>query len=127
MTDRQTRNFSPVTDRKLKCPCCGEGLLSVATFIVLETVRMYFNKPVTISSAARCPDYNKSVGGSPKSKHLALPDQEFDAVDIIVAGVDPADVYEYLDSLPYSNLLGLGKYDTFTHMDTRGYAARWVG
>jgi len=127
MTERQTVHFNPSVDKKLKCPCCGEGRLSVATFIVLETVRMHFDKPVTITSGPRCSTYNRKVGGSARSEHLIVPDEDVEAVDFVVEGVKPHDVYAYLDSLPYANLLGLGKYKDFTHMDTRGYRARWKG
>jgi len=40
-----------------------------------------------------------------------------------VDGVPPADVYAYADSL---GLGGVGRYDTFTHIDTRSNGpARW--
>ena len=46
-------------------------------------------------------------------------------MDIVVKDVSPTQVYLYLKNTAYSNLLGLGKYKEFTHVDTRGYAARW--
>lgn len=127
MQIRSTQHFNPVIDRKLKCSCCGAGQLSVAAFIVLETVRMHFNAPVTIESGPRCRAYNKKVGGASKSEHLIIDDEDVDAVDIKVQGHTPQEVYMYLKSLPYANLLGIGKYKTFTHVDTRGYGARWNG
>lgn len=127
MTERHTKHFHPVTDNKLKCQCCGEGRLSVATFIVLETVRMHFDKPVYITSGPRCEKHNRAVGGSARSEHLIIEGEDVEAVDIQVDGVKPHEVYRYLCDLPYANLLGIGKYKTFTHVDTRGYAARWVG
>lgn len=41
------------------------------------------------------------------------------AADIVVAA---ADVYKYADSI---GTRGLGKYNTFTHVDTRSKRARW--
>jgi len=130
MTARQTSNFNNVTDRYLTCECCKQGQLSIAAFIVLETVRMHFNSPVSLSSGPRCKKHNRRVGGADKSEHLIIQDEDgvlldTDAVDITVRGVTPHEVYMYLKGLPYSNLLGIGKYKTFTHVDVRGYGARW--
>lgn len=127
MTVRSTLNFNPVIDRKLRCSCCGEGQISIAAFIILETVRMHFDAPVTITSGPRCRAYNKKVGGADKSEHRIIDGEDTDAVDFVVKGHTPQEVYMYLKGLPYANLLGIGKYKTFTHVDTRGYAARWQG
>ncbi len=124
---RSTQHFNPATDRKLRCSCCSKGQVSIATFIVLETVRAHFKAAVTIVSGARCTTYNKRVGGATKSKHLIREDKDVTAVDIQVDGKTPAEVADYLKNLPYANLLGIGKYSTFVHVDTRGFAARWNG
>jgi uncharacterized protein YcbK (DUF882 family) len=86
---------------------------------------MHFNKPVTVLSGPRCRAYNLKVGGAKKSEHLIVDGEDVEAVDISVEGVSPTQVYSFLKGLPYANLLGLGKYKTFVHMDTRGYGARW--
>ena len=135
---RHTQHFNRLSDRMMVCPCCGKGELSVATLIVLEVVRVHFGVPVTITSACRCPEYNalERISGGYKSRHLTAhpdtsgntlvwTDRETDAVDITVQGIEPQVVYHFLYTLPYANLLGLGKYNTFTHVDTRGFAARW--
>jgi len=60
------------------------------------------------------------VGGSPKSQHLVAR-----AIDFSIRGVSPEDVYNYLDK-KYAGKYGVGRYGTFTHIDTRtGPAARW--
>tara|TARA_R110002020_G_scaffold225658_2_gene435749 strand:- start:2321 stop:2581 length:261 start_codon:yes stop_codon:yes gene_type:complete len=86
---------------------------------------MHFDSPVTITSGPRCKKHNQAEGGSRNSEHLIKDGEDVDAVDIQVAGQTPQAVYMYLKNLPYSNLLGIGKYKTFTHVDVRGYAARW--
>jgi uncharacterized protein YcbK (DUF882 family) len=86
---------------------------------------MHFDAPVTITSGPRCTKHNKSVGGAKNSEHRIIEGEDVDAVDIQVKGHTPTEVYMYLKNLPYANLLGLGKYKTFVHMDPRGYAARW--
>ena len=50
---------------------------------------------------------------------------EAEAVDFVVRGVKTSAVRTYLNKQPYANLLGIGKYDTFVHVDTRGVKARW--
>lgn len=86
---------------------------------VLQDVRDYFKVPVTINSAYRTPAYNKKVGGVNASQHI-----RGTAADISVKGVAPAKVYTYLTE-KYSNKYGIGKYPTFTHIDTRSTKARW--
>lgn len=120
---RHTENFDPNTDTKLLSRGDPSVQLAVATFIVLEDVRRHFGKPVTINSAVRLSRHNKEVGGSKTSYHL--PAQGACAADFEVEGVEPAEVQAYLKSTPYANLLGIGSYITFTHVDTRGYPARW--
>lgn len=122
---RSTKNFNPTVDFKLHCSCCRKGQLSIATFIVLETVRAHFGKPVTVMSGPRCKEYNKKVGGARASEHLIVDHKDVNAVDIQVKDVSPTQVAKFLEELPYANLLGIGKYPTFTHVDTRGYGARW--
>lgn len=85
----------------------------------LENIREYFGAPVAINSGYRCPTHNANVGGATSSQHLTA-----DAADIVVKDTDPADVYAYADKL-IGGHGGVGKYDTFTHIDCRGHKARW--
>lgn len=104
---------------EFKCPCCDFSVVDVELLRLLERVREHFKKPVTINSACRCNEHNINVGGSIGSKHkLGI------AADIVVKDIDPKDVYAFLDRhLP--NTLGLGNYDTFTHVDVREVKARF--
>lgn len=122
----ESKHFKAGTSDKLACTCCGLGGPSVPLLIVLELVRDHFQKPVSVLSCARCVKHNTEVNGKLNSQHLVTPETpESDAADIVVAGVHPDMVYAYLVSAPFSDLLGIGKYDTFTHVDTRGWKARW--
>lgn len=87
---------------------------------VLEKLRAECgNKPITINSGYRTQSYNKKVGGATNSLHLkAL------AADIRVSGKTPREVYKIADRLIGSSG-GVGKYSGFTHVDVRGYKARW--
>ena len=87
---------------------------------MLEEVRKACgDKPITIVSGYRPPDYNKKVGGASKSQHLYAA-----AADIKVQGVSPEEVYRICNEL-VGNRGGVGKYKTFTHVDVRGYRSRW--
>ena len=87
--------------------------------IVLEEVREYFDRPVTIMSGYRCKHHNNSVGGAKRSKHL-----KGIASDIIVSGVSPNTVQKYL-LRKYPRKYGIGRYSYFTHIDVRTKKGRW--
>lgn len=104
------------------CNCCGrlhpDGV-PVALLAYLENIREHFGKPVNINSGYRCPAHNARVGGAKRSMHL-----EGKAADLWIGGVDPQAVYDYADGL-IGGGGGVGDYNTFTHIDVRGYRARW--
>lgn len=110
--------------REFGCKCgCGTGTkdgdIHPDLLVVLEDVREHFGKPVVISSGKRCETHNKRVGGAPKSQHLLGT-----AADIRIAGVAPVEVYNYLHN-KYQDKYGVGKYNSFTHIDVRQNKARW--
>lgn len=125
----KTENFSPEKDPFFTCPCCKKGGLSIPLLIVLEVIKAHFEgRTVHITSGARCEKHNKTVGGSLRSEHLITEENPLsDAADVCVDGVSTQELYLFLKSLPYANLLGIGKYKGRVHIDTRGYAARWSG
>lgn len=99
---------------------CGRDTIDHETLLVLEDLRKHFDAPVRISSGYRCPARNKAVGGSPGSQHLYGR-----AADVTVDGAKPSEVADYLDH-KYPGRYGIGRYATFTHLDTRtGSGARW--
>lgn len=101
-----------------KCGCCFDTVDAVL-LQALEDIRNHFNAPVRINSGCRCTDYNLSVGGSWNSQHKFGKASDFE-----VEGVIPNTVQEYVEwKYPYRN--GIGRYDTFTHIDVRDGHARW--
>ena len=104
---------------KCKCGSCDQDTVDYELLTVLNRLREYFNTPITINSGNRCASYNKDIGGSKNSQHLRSR-----AADIVVDGVHPHEVYSTLATwYPYS--YGIGKYEFFTHIDSRGTKARW--
>jgi len=112
-----SENFSR---EEFACKCgCGFNTADKELVHILEKVRTKFNSPVTINSACRCEKHNHTIGGSTGSKHkLGI------AADIVVKGVNAAEVYAYLCSIA-AGKYGIGKYNTFTHIDVRSTMARW--
>jgi uncharacterized protein YcbK (DUF882 family) len=106
------------------CNCgCGFDTVDIGTLLVLENVRMHFNAAVVINSGCRCADWNKKCGGATDSLHLKAR-----AADIAVAGVSPSKVADYVENGPLKGKGGVGRYNTFTHVDTRSNGpARWNG
>jgi hypothetical protein len=94
------------------------GIVRVAK--ALEDIRhLYGGRSISINSWYRPPAINRAVGGARYSRHL-----QGDAVDFNVAGVHPHDVYKRLDGW-WGNRGGLASSSAFTHIDIRGYRARW--
>lgn len=103
------------------CKCgCGFATVDVKLIQLLETVRNHFNAPVTISSGCRCKAYNAKIGGAKNSKHM-----EGIAADITVKGVSPDEVHKFITEHVGNYWAGIGKYATFTHIDSRQTPARW--
>ncbi|WP_265524164.1 D-Ala-D-Ala carboxypeptidase family metallohydrolase [Providencia rustigianii] len=98
---------------------CGAKQVESKLIEILEGVRAHFGKPVVIVSGRRCAKHNSKVDGAPKSQHLLGT-----AVDIKVKDVAPKMVADYLES-QFPDSYGIGRYKTFTHIDVRGYKARW--
>ncbi len=114
----QTKNFK---QSEFKCHCCGSvgnGIHPVL-LIQLEILRMYYKKPITITSGFRCKKHNSELqGAAVKSFHL-----QGMAADINISGVKPSKIYEYANFL--FNGGGVGKYPGFTHIDCRPYKSRF--
>ena len=75
--------------------------------------------PVLINSWYRDREYNEAIGGVSHSMHMTL-----GAADIVKIGTSPAEVADLIDTHPQADMLGLGRYNTFTHVDIRGMIGR---
>jgi uncharacterized protein YcbK (DUF882 family) len=89
----------------------------------LQKIRDHFDAPVKINSGYRSPTYNTSIGGAKHSQHKLGK-----AADIVVSGVNPDDVADAIEKMMEDGTIlqgGLGRYNSFTHVDIRGTEARW--
>ena len=89
----------------------------------MESVREKLgNRPILVTSWYRDPATNRRVRGASKSRHLGG-----GAVDFKVLGrgaPSAAEVQKILDPW-WGSKGGLASASTFTHIDNRGYRARW--
>jgi uncharacterized protein YcbK (DUF882 family) len=87
----------------------------------LQAMRDKLGKPIQIVSGYRTPEYNKKVGGAPKSQHV-----EGKAADIKVKGMSPLDLAFVAESIGFK---GIGVYthdgNNFLHVDVRENKSYW--
>lgn len=112
---------------EFKCKCgCQSVPASTPQFLllvhILQMVRDYFGKKVTITSGIRCKKHNTAVTGraDSKSKHL-----DGIAADFQVQGVQPSAVCAFLLKC-FPDKFGIASANSFTHLDTRPEKARWT-
>jgi uncharacterized protein YcbK (DUF882 family) len=115
---------------EVACKCgCGFDTIDAETVAAVQAVCDGFARQrgldrvvLNINSAARCQLYNRKVGSNDRSQHV-----KGRAIDFTISGVKPADVYAALVAA-FPDRYGIGSYEGFTHLDTRGGpAARWGG
>jgi len=98
---------------------CGMDTVDYELVDILDELRDYFDEEVYINCGNRCLHHNIEVGGEDASMHMVSK-----AADIRVHNHRPAEVADYLQ-LRYNGKYGIGRYNTFTHIDTRSTMARW--
>ena len=101
------------------CSCgCGFDTVDYALEKALDDIREHFGSPTHITGGNRCKAYNDTVPNSSRlSQHI-----QGRAADIKVSGHTPKEVADYARTLG----LSVGRYKTFTHVDTRtGGPAYW--
>ncbi|MDA4846246.1 D-Ala-D-Ala carboxypeptidase family metallohydrolase [Hoeflea poritis] len=91
---------------------------------VLQKVRERIGHPVVLTSVYRSPAYNAAIPGSAtNSQHV-----QFKAADFKVSGWGtPVDWHGVVRELRDQGLFsgGIGRYNTFVHVDVRGQNADW--
>ena len=120
-----TENFS-LSEFECKCGCkmpndVFENIKLLA--IQLQEIRDCFNARIMINSAYRCAKHNSSIGSNNSSQHILGK-----AADIVIGGNSPDEVADRIESMIEDKELalgGLGRYNTFTHIDIRSKRSRW--
>lgn len=119
------------TDKELTCKC-GCGAMPAAEAVrKLYLLRLLYNKPIKMRSAARCLKHNASEGDSKKSKHLTI-----ESITGMVEGIKgvafdvdiPAeDEVLFIGLAIEAGFNGIGvKNNNFIHLDTREESAFWT-
>lgn len=107
-----SKNFS---SEEFTCHCgCGFDDVNYELIDILQRCRDILGVPFKVTSGCRCEKHNRSIGGVDSSMHL-----EGKAADIKCSKQDE------LNQLLSQLKIGLGIYETFTHIDVRGRKARW--
>jgi len=110
----------PLKRNDFACKCgCGFDAVDIELYQVLRGVKRRFRANLTINSACRCESHNKAVGGASSSQHI-----KGKAADFVIDGAPPSQVASYLE-MRYPNKYGIGRYNSFTHIDVRAKMARW--
>ena len=90
----------------------------------LQILRDKVKEPIKINSAFRCANYNDNViKGAKHSQHKLGK-----AADIVISGMTPNEVHKLVYEMiecDELNFGGIGKYNTFTHLDIRDKKSRW--
>lgn len=94
------------------------------TIVVLEKFRVHLGVPMRINSAFRNQPYNKCVGGRSGSLH-----KNFNAIDFTTSAMDPRELALNLRKFRDDDEFvgGIGVYNTFVHIDTRGENKNFKG
>lgn len=111
---------------EMDCHCqsreCTVTYVDTDLIDALELLREKVGAPIVVTSGYRCSSHNRAVGGKPGSVHMTGK-----AADVLCEGVSVDTIRYAAESIPAFDDGGIGRYDSFTHLDTRNYRARWRG
>ncbi len=109
---------------ELICPCCERIKVVDSLFDhmeMIEALRIEAGFRITVNSGYRCRIHNAKVGGRVRSQHLFVAD------DIRPTDGDKIKVERIHIIAVEMDFGGIGKYETFNHLDPRKKRARWTG
>lgn len=106
---------------ELACRCggrfCGGAYWHAPDFLDrLQSLRAASGRPLIVSSAHRCPQWNAAIGGAPLSRHKTM------AVDVLLRGHDRDALRVMAQAAGFT---GFGLAQRFLHLDTRPQPALW--
>lgn len=120
-----TKNFN-ISEFQCKCGCDMPEFVKKNVEKLakdLQVIRDKVGVGFTPNSAYRCAEHNASIGGVKSSQHL-----KGKAADINIKGIEPSEVADLIEDLMKTEAItkgGVGRYNSFTHIDNRGTNARW--
>ncbi len=119
-----TNNFS-LSEFECKCGCEMPAFVKENVKELAENLQVLRDVVgrIDLTNAYRCKEHNADVGGATNSQHI-----KGKAADIKSNTLSPSEIASITDDLMKSEkfkLGGIGIYNTFTHVDIRGYKARW--
>ena len=86
----------------------------------LNYVRQQMEQPLRVNSGYRTKEHNKEVGGVVGSQHTLGK-----AADIHIDDQEMGDKIAYWFKDYLGEDVGIGRYNTFIHIDVRGHKAEW--
>jgi uncharacterized protein YcbK (DUF882 family) len=108
--------------KEMACPCCGLCNMDPVFMGKLQRLRTLMQRPFKVTSAYRCPQHNKAVGGVNGSEH-----QAGHAADILVG--DGADRMRFVMLAVSVGMRGVGIGNGYVHVDDRAVprpASMWT-
>lgn len=118
----QDRVLSPhFRESEFRCTCgCGFFAASIRLISALEELRVIVQRPIKVTSGARCAKKNRQAKGAKNSQHLTG-----DGCDIWVRGMTMRDLAIAAERVEAFRKGGIGTYSAHIHVDVRGRKARW--
>lgn len=104
------------------CPCCDAVRVLPGFYrhvSLLEQLRKEAGFPFVVTSGYRCKSHNASVGGGARSWHLLF------ATDIQPEDRSPDKLSELYILSQELGFGGIGRYETFLHLDLRPEPFQW--
>ncbi len=107
IVDNQIKHFKP---EEFECKHCGKVIIDSQLIDILEKLREYLGKPVIITSAYRCIEWNRQIGGVKGSAHI-----RGYAVDVKV--LSSRTRYRIVNFLLSQGISRIGIAQNFIHFD----------
>lgn len=111
--------------REMNCRCGCKTPPDVERNIIehckeLEKLRLILGVPMHVHCCYRCTKHNAAIGGAPNSQH-----RYGRATDFSTKKYRPEDLASLAEGVPAFANGGIHAYWWGTHVDNRGYKARW--
>ena len=115
-------SYKYFTEDELACQCNNcDGEMSASFMVKVDRLREACGFPFVVTSAYRCPEHNKAVGGAARSKHT-----QGKAIDVALSGEQ---AWQVIANARRAGINGIGVSQSgagrFIHLDDRPSFAMW--